>query len=160
LQFVGGLFNAGFIGVKSNSKHIMDWWAGCCLYRCEKDFSAGHYVDQIYLNLMPVYFENVKILKHQGCNVANWNQVVCKREIVAGEVRINKKWEIVFLHFTKSTIVGILSGEDHLLTPHLNSYLAALSQHGLNLDLAEFKEATAKSTNRLTKMIKAMLGRD
>ena len=159
LQFVGGLFNAGFIGVNANSIETMNWWAENCLYRCEKNFSIGHYVDQTYLNLMPVYFENVKILRHQGCNVANWNQIVCQRDLVAGQVRINNYWEIVFVHFTNSTIVGILSGEDHLLLPHLNSYMAALSQHGLDLDPADFTAPKSEPTSRLTKLFKAVLGR-
>ena len=160
LQFVGGLFNGGFIAVSKNAGAAMNWWADSCLYRCEKNFSIGHYVDQTYLNLMPVYFDKVKILRHQGCNVANWNQVVCQRELVSGEVLINRKWEIVFLHFTKSTIKGILSGDDNLLSPHLDSYMAALSQHGLNLKLAGFKDPTAIPTNRLKKAVKDMLGRN
>ena len=86
LQFVGGLYNAGFIGVNESAKNAMSWWANACLYKCEKDFKNGHYVDQTYLNLLPIYFEGIKILKHQGCNVANWNQNVCKRTI-----RFNKK---------------------------------------------------------------------
>jgi hypothetical protein len=45
-----------------------------------KDPSHGQFVDQTHLNLLPIYFDHVKILKHRGCNVANWKQVECRRE--------------------------------------------------------------------------------
>jgi hypothetical protein len=139
LQFVGGLYNAGFIGVHKRAKAVMDWWAEMCLYKCEKDFENGHYVDQTYLNLMPVYFDKVKILKHQGCNVANWNQQVCKRSEIDDRVVINDIWELVFIHFTTSTIRGILYQGDSSLKPHLEEYMSALEKSGIELIPERYK---------------------
>ena len=139
LQFVGGLFNAGFIGVNKHAKDVMEWWAINCLYKCEKDFNNGHYVDQTYLNLMPIYFDKVKILKHQGCNVANWNQQVCERTERDGQVFINNRWEIVFIHFTTSTIRGILFQQDIKLAPYLEKYLITLKNKGFEMELDRLK---------------------
>ncbi len=124
-----GLFNAGFIGVSKAGIPAMEWWAKVCGYKCTKDLEKGFFDDQGYLNLMPVYFEGVKILRHQGCNVANWNQVECKRTLNSeGKVLINNQWEVVFVHFTRSTVNGILSGQDHLLSDHLAQQQASLEK--------------------------------
>lgn len=150
LLFVGGLFNGGFIGINQNGIDAMDWWARMCLHRCEIDFTKGQYVDQTYLNLFPVLFDGVKILKHKGCNVANWNQVDCPRVLVGNEVMIDGKWPIVFIHFTKSTIRGIINGSDHMLKPYLDRYLSALSAEGVDLDQDKFKSAEHITQNKPT----------
>lgn len=151
LQFVGGLYNAGFIGVHKRAKTVMDWWAEMCLYKCEKDFENGHYVDQTYLNLMPVYFDNVNILKHQGCNVANWNQQVCKRTEKAGRVVINDLWEIVFIHFTTSTIRGILYEGDGALKPYLDEYMVALEKFGITFKPERYKPLPGNSAGKINR---------
>lgn len=124
-----GLFNAGFIGVTAAGRTAMDWWARVCLYRCEKQPTQGLYVDQAYLDMMPIYFDDVVIERHRGCNVANWNRVECARIVRPdGVVGIKGGWDIVFIHFTQSTINGIESGVDALLRPFLTEYLASV-QH-------------------------------
>ncbi|MDQ3534014.1 MAG: hypothetical protein M3421_00110, partial [Bacteroidota bacterium] len=121
--FVAGIFNAGFIGVNSNGKEAMAWWANVCLYQCIKDTSIGQFVDQTYLNLFPVLFAKVHILRHKGCNVANWNTVDCPRTSDGNKVLIENKWPIVFIHFTKSTLLGIHLGYDPVLKPYLEEYI-------------------------------------
>lgn len=124
-----GLFNAGFVGVTAAGRSAMDWWTALCLYRCEKQPDQGLFVDQAYLDMMPIYFEDVAIERHRGCNVANWNQVECPRIVRPdGTVGIRGGWDVVFIHFTQSTIKGIESGEDARLRPFLTEYLASL-QH-------------------------------
>ena len=136
LQFVGGLFNAGFIGVNNQGKTAMDWWAEMCLYKCVKDISVGHFVDQTYLNLLPIYFDKVQIIKHKGCNVANWNQQQCKRTKKKDmPTWILDKYPIVFIHFTSSTIKGIQVGEDHLLKHNLEEYNQKLLKYGWPQDI-------------------------
>ncbi len=127
--FVGGLYNAGFIAVNKKGISALKWWAERCLEECIKDFKQGKYVDQTYLNLLPIYFDKVKILKHQGCNVAGWNIDECQRTIVNGKVFINEKHPIVFIHFSKETIWRIQRGNDVLLRPHLATYQAAIKQY-------------------------------
>ena len=130
LQFQEGIYNAGFIAVNAKAQLALEWWANACLYKCEPDKEAGILDDQSYLNLLPVYFDNVKILKHQGCNVANWNRDVCKRELNDdGETIINDKYPIIFIHYTGSTIGGILKGKDDLLANHLNEYKEIIDRY-------------------------------
>lgn len=125
-----GLFNAGFIGATQAGRGALEWWARACLYRCEKEPDKGNFHDQAYLDLMPVYFEGVEILRDRGCNVANWNQTECRRELKEdGSVLINGRWGIIFIHFTASTIRGIESGMDALLAPYLASYRRTLERN-------------------------------
>lgn len=129
LLFTGGLYNAGFLGVAKSGLKAMRWWASACLNACVIDSTKGLYVDQTYLNILPIYFEKVKVLKHQGCNVAGWNTEVCKRVLKGDAVLINGNTPIVFIHFAKETINKILTEADKLLLPHLQQYEKTLQKY-------------------------------
>jgi len=128
--YTSGLYNGGFVGVTRKAVPALAWWASACLFVCEKNAARGQYVDQTHLNLLPVYFERVKIIKHRGCNVASWNRLECRRVQRDGTVLINGEYPVVFIHFTHSTIRGIDRGDDALLAPFLQEYRANLEVHG------------------------------
>jgi lipopolysaccharide biosynthesis glycosyltransferase len=133
-----GLYNAGFIGVNKVSIEIMEWWAMVCEYECTKQTDKGYFVDQAYLNIIPIKFENVEVLRHKGCNVANWNQLECKRIVKEnGRVWINGVDPIVFIHFTASTIRGIVNGTDNLLIPYLEDYSNTIKKYAPGIDILE-----------------------
>jgi len=124
-----GLYNAGFIAASMQGIPAMEWWASACEYKCAKDTKRSLFADQAYLNLLPIYFEGVKTLRHRGCNVANWNQIESRRILSSGgRVKINDIWDIVFIHFTRSTIDGIRNGSDGLLLPYLEEYQSSLEK--------------------------------
>lgn len=131
LLFVEGIFNGGFIGVAKGGNDFLKWWANSCGYACEKNNRLGRYVDQKFLDIAPVYFDKIRILKHRGCNVANWNQLECQRAIGIGEnqVLINKQYPIIFLHLTKNTINSILMGTDNILIGYVEAYQQSLQQY-------------------------------
>lgn len=132
ILFTSGIYNAGFIGVSKAGVRAMDWWAGVCAHTCIKDPGRGFFVDQTHLNLLPVYFDQVEVVKHRGCNVANWNMLECERIVQEdGSVLINGKYPIVFIHFTGSTVRGILKGNDRNLLPYLLQYERALKKLGI-----------------------------
>jgi hypothetical protein len=88
---------------------------------------------------MPIFFDGVYSLKHRGCNVANWNRLECRREKqVDGTVQINDQYPIVFIHFTKSTITGILTGEDASLMPYFKKFNACVQQHAPDIDMNQW----------------------
>lgn len=129
----GGLFNAGFVGASRKGLPAINWWAALCYYKMEKRPDLGVYDDQKYLDLLPVEFENVHILRHQGCNLASWNIQACKREIINHQLRINRIFEPVFIHFANNTIRNILNRNDALLKPYLDEYIAKLKEQGYDL---------------------------
>jgi hypothetical protein len=152
-----GLFNGGFIAANSEALDVVTWWAETCLFICLKDKLKGLWDDQTHLNMMPVYFEGVKIIRHKGCNVAYWNSYECERaKQENGEVIIAKEFPIVFIHFTKSTITGILNGQEVLLKPYLEKYSSTLMRFREELNIIKIHQEKLNKFNaeqdRITKL--------
>lgn len=145
LLFIGGLYNAGFVGVAKGGESAMDWWATVCLYECTVDKTRGLFVDQAYLNLLPIYFDNVEILKHRGCNVAGWNFTAHQQVLVDQQVLINRKDPIIFIHFSNDTINKILKGKANLLLVHLRKYEKILQKYKSDF---QFKVKYGKMSDR------------
>ena len=135
----GGLYNAGFIGANKKGMEAINWWAESCHYKTEKNQELGLFDDQKYLDILPVQFPDVKIIKHPGCDLASWNVATSKREILNGKLVINRQYEPVFIHFAKETIVNILNRNDQLLYPHLEEYIQQLKKEGFDLP-ANYKD--------------------
>ncbi len=117
-----GLFNAGFVGANKKAIPLLEWWAKACLYKCEKNEGAGLWDDQGYLNLFLLQSENIGIVYHKGCNLADWNRIECKRTVSGDEVLINSTYPVIFIHFTKDLLVSIRSGKDIYLEKYLKKY--------------------------------------
>ncbi|MEO5572119.1 MAG: hypothetical protein ABIT08_09235 [Bacteroidia bacterium] len=134
--FTHGLFNAGFIGVNNKAMEVLTWWAEVCEFACVKNTKYGYYVDQGFLNALPIYFDKIEIIKHRGCNVAEWNMVECKRTINnKGDILINNEFPIIFIHFATFTIQKIIDGEDPLLRNHLNEFAQMLYKYNNQCDI-------------------------
>lgn len=161
LLYVGGLYNGGFVAASRSGVAALDAWGANCLEVCIKDFTQGQYVDQTHLNLLPVYFDGVEVLKHRGCNVANWNMVECRRVPGPdGTVSINGEFPIVFIHFTRSMIDGIVSGADGLLLPHLITLRDRLLKAGFPKDvIADSERRLAEENKGPDISVRARLGR-
>ena len=132
-----GLYNAGFVGANKSALNTLQWWADCCLYRCEKNSFRGLFDDQKYLDIIPIIETTALILRHKGCNVAGWNAEICKREIVDRRVLIDGKFEIVFIHFNENTIREIVEGSDFILFNYYRTYIEALKKFHDNLKKQE-----------------------
>jgi hypothetical protein len=140
-NFRVGLYNAGFVGANNEAVQTLDWWSSCCLYRCEKNALRGTFDDQKYLDLIPVIDEKVHIVRHLGCNVAEWNEVVLQRTLQNKKVFINEIYPVVFIHFNSTTIRAISKGRDGLLKPYFEDYFQLLKKHNPQLK----KESLFKS---------------
>jgi hypothetical protein len=125
-NFRDGIYNGGFLGATRSGIAALEWLAVACLYKCEVDYERGLFYDQKYYDLLASRFEGVLSLRHHGCNVANWNTIDSKRVQSGDTVLINGVDPVVFIHFTKSTMRGILDGSDVLLSPFLEEYTSAL----------------------------------
>lgn len=123
-NFRHGLYNGGFFIATRAAAEILTWWAERCCVECSAS-SETTYVDQKYLDLVPLYFDHVGIIKHKGYNVAAWNMNFLERTVKDGKVLVDGD-EIVFIHFSPITIKWIESGLDLQLTEHLMEYNEAL----------------------------------
>jgi hypothetical protein len=105
---IAGTYNLGFIAISSTSetRRFLDWWERRCLDMAFDEPRSGLFVDQKWVNLVPIYFRSVGVLDHAGCNVAYWN--LHERSIrqdgtnwlVAGDQ------PLVFFHFSGIDVDG------------------------------------------------------
>lgn len=70
-----GVHNAGFIGVSDtpDARQFLNWWQQRLFTHCRFDIPQGMYYDQRWLDLAPVFFNDVYVLRDSSYNVAYWN---------------------------------------------------------------------------------------
>jgi glycosyltransferase involved in cell wall biosynthesis len=70
-----GIYNLGFLGVgrSEETERIIRWWSRRLRYQCINDQSAGIFVDQKFMDLVPGFVSNVAILRNPTTNIAYWN---------------------------------------------------------------------------------------
>jgi hypothetical protein len=96
-----GVFNLGFLGLRNgpNAKAVIDFWCRRLTRHCVDDHARGLFTDQKWFNLVPVFFDGVKILKHRGCNTASWNIASRPISLVDGQYLAGGA-PLVFFHFS------------------------------------------------------------
>ena len=103
-----GTFNLGFLGVRYDptTAAFADWWENRLQDWCHDRLDIGVFVDQKWCNLIPAFFDNVKIIRDPGYNVASWN--LSQRLIKIGsDGRITVNGSLLrFYHFTKLGPIG------------------------------------------------------
>lgn len=97
-----GIFNLGFIGTKRSetTTQFLAWWMDRLFDHCYIDLANGMFVDQLWVNFAPVFFDDVHVSKHLGLNVAYWN---LHERTVTGDgdpYLINNEFPLVFFHFS------------------------------------------------------------
>jgi hypothetical protein len=126
-NFRVGLYNGGFLGANQQAIPVLDWWTKSCLYNIKKSYRRGLFDDQKYLDLFPILFEDVQVLKHKGCNVAGWNMETSPRSLnEKNEIMLDARWPLIFIHFNYYTIQTIIRHKDPLLQSCWNEYLEML----------------------------------
>ena len=98
-----GTFNLGFIGLRRSDvvNKFLEWWAERMKEHCLIDLREGFFVDQIWCNLIPIYYkDDVKICGHFGLNVAYWNLHERKIGVAENEFFINSREKLFFYHFS------------------------------------------------------------
>jgi len=103
-----GVFNLGFVAVANNAegRRFARWWSERLHDWCHDRLDLGIFVDQKWCNLVPCFFDGVKILRDPGYNVASWN--LSQRKMTfdhSGQAMINGV-PLRFFHFTKLGPIG------------------------------------------------------
>ncbi len=103
-----GSFNLGFLAVRNDAEagRFTEWWTNRLDTLCYDRLDQGIFVDQKWCNLVPCFFDSVKVLRDPGCNVASWN--LSNRHVSfdeAGMIRCNGE-PLKFYHFTKLGPIG------------------------------------------------------
>lgn len=105
-----GVYNLGFVAVADDEtgRAFARWWADRLHDWCHDRRDIGIFVDQKWCDLVPCFFDNVKILRDPGYNVASWN--LSQRTIAFddnGTALVNDH-PLRFFHFTKLGAIGDL----------------------------------------------------
>lgn len=103
-----GVFNFGFFAIRDDDEanRFLNWWSARLDEWCHDRLDIGLFVDQKWANLIPCFFDSVKILRDPGYNVASWNLNTRKMLFdEEGRALINGHL-LRFYHFTKLGAVG------------------------------------------------------
>lgn len=99
-----GVYNLGFLALNpktQNAINLLDWWEDKTLKIGFNRVLDGLFVDQLWINLAPIFFNNVKVLKEYGFNVAPWNlherNSIHKND---NDYIMNDNSQLVFYHFS------------------------------------------------------------
>ena len=103
-----GVFNLGFVAIANDAegRRFAQWWDDRLHDWCHDRLDIGLFVDQKWCNLVPCFFDGVKVLRDPGYNVASWN--LSQRRMCYdhdGRALINDV-PLRFYHFTKLGPVG------------------------------------------------------
>jgi hypothetical protein len=97
-----GTFNLAFIGLKRSAETLrfLDWWESRCLQLGFMETQSGLFVDQKWITLAVGYFEGIRVSRHPGMNVAQWNLHERVLSLSDGRVMVNQSHPLVFMHFS------------------------------------------------------------
>ena len=97
-----GLYNLGFLALKKshNAERFLYWWKERTYAQGYDRPAEGLFTDQLWINLVPIYFPRVKILRHTGYNMAPWNLHERYLQDIGGEFLVAPKKKLVFFHFS------------------------------------------------------------
>lgn len=100
-----GIYNLGFIGTsRSDTVFVfLKWWQKRVLHCCHIRQGRGAFVDQLWINLVPLYFSDVYVEKDPGYNMCYWNHFERHLSRRNGSYLVNGKHDLVFVHFSSYT---------------------------------------------------------
>jgi len=112
-----GTYNLGFLAVTRSESldDFLGWWKEKLEFDCVVDVARGVFVDQKWMDLTTGFFPGVRILRHDGYNVAYWN-LRQRRVVVDGDdITVNGQ-PLRFFHFSgvDPTARWLVSKHDNL----------------------------------------------
>lgn len=102
-----GIFNLGFIAFSRSTEtfKILEWWKEKLVDQGYKDHQRHLFYDQKWMNLAPVFFNDICIEKNIGYNVAGWNLHERKISQIENTYYVNEV-PLIFYHFSGLEIIG------------------------------------------------------
>lgn len=136
-----GIYNLGFLALRKTEQTLLflEWWKERTYQKGYDKPAAGLFTDQLWINLVPVYFSNVAVLRHAGYNMAPWNLHERKLEDNKMVIHRGNNAPLAFFHFSSFDPANMALHKDYSrfrlhqrsdLLPLYNSYKAKLeSEH-------------------------------
>jgi hypothetical protein len=97
-----GIYNLGFLGIRNSEKarSFIKWWRDRLTDFCLIDFPKGLFVDQIWINFLPAFYDNVFTLRDPGYNVGYWNFSERYLTPKGDSFVVNNEYNLQFFHFS------------------------------------------------------------
>jgi len=97
-----GIYNLGFLGLRRTpiSMAFLKWWTDRLSEKCIIDLKDGYFTDQIWFNLVPLFFKDIEILEQHGFNAAYWNLHERDISFNNGHPTVNMEEDLFFYHFS------------------------------------------------------------
>lgn len=97
-----GLYNLGFIAVKAsvNTLNMLQWWKDRTYNFGYHQLAKGLFVDQLWINLVPILFQKIYIISHPGYNIGPWNLHERVLSIQENVFFVNNSSKLYFFHFS------------------------------------------------------------
>lgn len=99
-----GLYNLGFLALNVKSGMVINflrWWEERILTFGFNRVHEGLFVDQLWINFIPIFQSDVCISLNPGMNMAPWN--LHERVLTPspnGTYLVNDKYQLIFYHFS------------------------------------------------------------
>lgn len=97
-----GVYNLGFVAFRRNvaNMRFIKWWEEKLRYECLIDLCNGLFVDQNWMNFLPVFVENVCVQRNPGYNAAYWNLHERQFSKQNETYFVNGHHPLIFFHFS------------------------------------------------------------
>jgi hypothetical protein len=97
-----GTYNLGFIALRNSpeGRAYIQWLKERLAVLCYSEVQLGVYVDQSWVNFLPVFFKKVCVSHHPGMNAAFWNLHERQFSVKDGQLYVNGDYPLLFFHFS------------------------------------------------------------
>ncbi|QRR03736.1 glycosyl transferase [Dyadobacter sandarakinus] len=97
-----GIYNLGFVAFRRDPEisTFIRWWEEKLRYECLIDLCNGLFVDQNWMNFLPVFVRETWIEREPGYNAAYWNlheRVFAKKDT---GYFVNEVFPLIFFHYS------------------------------------------------------------
>lgn len=106
LMLFTGVYNLGFIATArgSETNKFLLWWQKRLREHCYYLTRQGLFVDQIWVTIAPLYFNNFYVEKNPGYNMAYWNHFERSLSFESGQYLVNNDHDLIFYHFSNYNV--------------------------------------------------------
>ncbi|WP_138483495.1 glycosyl transferase [Dyadobacter bucti] len=97
-----GVYNLGFVAFSRSEENdnFIKWWEEKLRYECLIDLCNGLFVDQNWMNFLPIFVPNTLIERNPGYNAAYWNLHERTFSFQDGTFLVNGEHPLIFFHYS------------------------------------------------------------
>jgi hypothetical protein len=100
-----GLYNLGFLGLNPNHSDtaaLLAWWGDRTFHLGYDKVAQGLFVDQLWMNLAPIFYKDTLISHDQGLNMGPWNLHERRVQTIETDQRVilDNGQQLRFYHFS------------------------------------------------------------